>query len=176
MPTLVNNPRCDFADALMNDPTPKPGEAVFPNAVIERDVQSEKPWHRLAIMMAASGSTTTEIAEKLDRNVAWVSILLRQTWARKRLTDEITAAGRDEIATLFKSAGPDAVRRIVEISETTANENVKLAANREILDRLLGKSTQRIEATNVVVNVNPAEIDAEIAKLEREESRLLGRN
>jgi len=154
----------------MNDPTPDAEKFIY------HEVQSEKPWHRLAIMMACNGSTVTEIAEKLERTVAWVSILLRQPWARERLTREIMAAGRNEIETLLKSAGPDAIRRIVQLSESSANENVKLAANRDILDRLLGKAVQKVEATNVVVNVNPKDLDAEIAKLEAEERRLLGRN
>src|SRR2546430_6686693 len=87
-------------DALWHDPVPL------------QDVGSEKPWHRLAILLAAQGSTVTEIANKLERSVAWVSLLLRQPWARERLTTEINAAGRDEIEVMLRSTGPDALRRI----------------------------------------------------------------
>src|SRR5437016_6766042 len=92
-------------DALWQDPLPV------------QDVASEKPWHRLAIMMAAQGCTVTEIAAKLERTIAWVSLLLRQPWARERLTKEINEAGRDEIQTTLKSAGVDALRRVITISE-----------------------------------------------------------
>lgn len=169
MPVISNEPRCEFADSLFNDPSPNPEYAA-------QDVQCEKPWHRLAILMAASGSCVTEIANKLERSVTWVSLLLRQPWARERLTREINEAGRDEIETLFKSAGPDAVRRLVQLSESAANEGVKLAANRDIIDRLCGKPVQKVESTSVNVNVDPSQLDAEIKKLEAEENRLLGRN
>ncbi len=148
-------------DSLWHDPVPL------------QDVGSEKPWHRLAILLAAQGSTVTEIAEKLDRSVAWVSLLLRQPWARERLTTEINAAGRDEIEVMLRSTGPDALRRITLLSEEAENEAVKLAANREILDRLLGKPTQRVESKQEV-RLDVEGIDKELKVLEEQERLLTG--
>jgi hypothetical protein len=149
-------------DALWNDPTPV------------QDVVSEKPWHRVAIMLAAQGCTVTEIAEKMERTVAWVSLLLRQPWARERITSEIMEGGRDEIETLIKGAAPEAFRRIISLSENAEAEAVKLAANREIIDRLLGKPVQKVEQKNTNLNLDMGKIDEELKKLEDEEKRLLG--
>jgi hypothetical protein len=149
-------------DALWNDPTPV------------QDVMSEKPWHRVAIMLAARGCTVTEIAEKMERTVAWVSLLLRQPWARERITSEIMTEGRDELETLIKGAAPEAFRRIISLSENAEAEAVKLAANREIIDRLLGKPVQKVEQKNTNLNLDMAKIEEELKKLEDEEKRLLG--
>lgn len=171
MPEIVNEPACDFLDALLNDPTPGQREDQY-----NQDVQSEKPWHRLAIMLAASGHTVTEIANKLERTVCWVSILLRQPWARERLIHEINLAGRDEIETILKGAGAPALRKVIALSESAASEQVALAASREVLDRLLGKAVQKIETKQQVFHTDMNALDAEIAQLEAEEARLVGKN
>lgn len=171
MPEIANLPRCTFPDALHNDPTPGGDEESY-----AQEVQCEKPWHRLAIMLAAQGCTVTEIAGKLERTIAWVSILLRQPWARERLTHEINLAGRDEIEVLLKGAGVDAMRKIVSLSANAANETIQLAASREILDRLLGKPVVRTETKAEVTVQDAAQLDQEIARLTAEENRLLGRN
>jgi hypothetical protein len=170
MPEIVNLPRCAFPDALVNDPTPD-GEAWYGH-----EVQSEKPWHRIAIMLAAQGCTVSEIASKLERTVSWVSILLRQTWARERLTQEIMASGRDEIDTILKGAGTEALKRVIALSQTAESEQVQLAASREVLDRLLGKPVQKLETKQDVVFTDVTKADEEIKRLEAEEARLLGHN
>jgi hypothetical protein len=161
---LVTNIAAGEDTPLWHDPVPL------------QDVASEKPWHRLAIMLAAQGCTVTEIASRLERSVSWVSLLLRQPWARERLAAEINAQGRDELETLLKTNGPEAFRRIVYLSEEAENEAVKLAANRDIVDRLLGKPVAREEVRHKVTMVpaSPAELELEIKKLEEDERRLLG--
>lgn len=139
-----------------------------------QDVQSEKPWHRLAIMLAAQGCTVTEIAGKLERSIAWVSLLLRQPWARERLTNEINSQGRDELETLIKGASAEAFRQIKSLSEVAESEAVRLAAAREILDRHLGKPVQKVEQKNTNFNLDVNEIDKEIKALEEQERMLLG--
>jgi predicted nuclease with TOPRIM domain len=171
MPEILNMPRCEFADALHADPTPDNdlhGYAV--------EVQCEKPWHRLAILLAASGHTVTEIAEKLERSISHVSILLRQDWARERLTMELAIAGRDEITEILKSAGAKTLRRVIALSETAESEQVQLAASREVLDRLLGKPVQKLETKQEVFHTDMNALDEDIKRLEVEEARLLGRN
>lgn len=165
MPLVCNIPNVSPTDPL----------GLHADPVPVQDVTSEKPWHRLAIMMAGQGCTVTEIAERLDRSVGWVSLLLRQPWARERLTQEIALSGRDEISTLLKGAGPDAVRRIVYLSEEAENEAVKLAANRELLDRLLGKAVQKTELdVKGKMSLDMGVIDKEIKALEEQERFLLG--
>ena len=135
-------------------------DSLYQDPVPLQDVASEKPWHRLAIMLAAKGCTVTEIAEKLERSISWVSLLLRQPWARERLTSELMAEGRDELSVLIKGASAEAFKRVMYLSEAAENEAVRLAANREILDRHLGKPV--------------AKVNQEIKALEAEERRLLG--
>lgn len=149
-------------------------DALFQDPVPLQDVQSEKPWHRLAIMLAARGSTVTEIACKLERSISWVSLLLRQPWARERLTQEIMAEGRDELDVLIKGASAEAFRQIKSLSEVAESEAVRLAAAREILDRHLGKPVQKVEQKNTNLNLDINSIEKEIKALEEQERQLLG--
>lgn len=152
-------------------PTP---DSLHADPIAAIDVDSEKPWHRLAILLAAQGYTTVEIAEKLGFNLSWVSLLLRQPWARQRLIDEINKAGRSEIETILKGAGAAAMQRIVHISEEAKNEAVRLAANKEIIDRLLGKAVERLEVVKKPA-LDLAQVNQELASLEEQEKHLLGR-
>ncbi len=164
MPLVTNIISQADPDALFQDPVPL------------QDVASEKPWHRLAIMLAAKGCMVSEIATKLERSVGWVSLLLRQPWARERLTNELMTEGRDELSELIKGAGAEAFKRVMVLGELAENEAVKLAANKEILDRHLGKSVAKIEQTSVSahVNLDMEKVNQEIRALEAEERRLLG--
>jgi len=116
----------------------------------------------------------TEIAGRLERSVAWVSLLLRQPWARERLTTEINAQGRNEIEVLLKGAGVEALKRVIHLSEAAESEAIQMAANREILDRLLGKPLQKVEQKNEV-RIDMENVDRELKALEEQEKELLGR-
>lgn len=161
---LVSNILTEQAspDALWQDPVPL------------QDVQSEKPWHRLAIMLAAQGRTVTDIARKLEKSVPWVSLLLRQPWARERLVQELMTEGREELDVLIKGAGPEAFKRIMSLGETAESEAVRFAANKEIVDRHLGKTVVKVEQHNTNVNLDMKAIESELRALEVQEKLLLG--
>jgi len=84
--------------------------------------------------------------------------------------------GRDELEMLIKNAAPEAFKRVMYLSETAENEAVRLAANREIIDRHLGKPTQKVEASSVSahVNLDMTKIEQELKALEAQEKALLG--
>jgi hypothetical protein len=161
---LVSNILTEQAgpDSLWQDPVPL------------QDVASEKPWHRLAIMLAAQGCTVTNIARKLDKSVSWVSLLLRQPWARERLVSELMTEGRDELDVLIKGAGPEAFKRIMQMGESAESEAVKFAANKEIVDRHLGKTVVKVEQKVGKLDLDMAAIEAELKVLEVQEKQLLG--
>jgi hypothetical protein len=62
----------------------------------------------------------------------------------------------------------------VALSESAENEAVKLAANREILDRLLGKAMQPVE-TKQYVTLDIKAVDQELKALEEQERELFKR-
>lgn len=136
----------------------------------------EKAEHRLAIILKARGMSQREIAHATGYTEAWVSQILRQPWARERLLEEIRKGGADETAALLHSAATDSVFKIIELRDTSSEDSVRLRAAQDLLDRHLGKATQRVEShsTAVVLTGEVENIDKELARLREAEARLLG--
>lgn len=152
-------------DKFHNSKTP-------PVAILE-----ERPEHRKIIMLCAMGMSYKEIAEVSGRTPASVSLILRQPWAKQRLCEEITKAGRDPLRTIIEAAAMDSVNTLIELrDDPKVPASVRKGASDSLLDRFLGKPTQHVESTTTVKNV-PAdivELEQELKKIEAEEKRLLG--
>lgn len=140
----------------------------------------EKPEHRLMVMMKMRGASNNEIAQASGFTVPWVSQVLRQPWARQFMASEMTKAGSNAVEKLLEGAAEDSVLTLIELRDDT---NVAAAVRRQssvdLLDRFMGKPMQKVEATNVNVNVDVStveKIDAEIVELERQERQLMGKN
>jgi transcriptional regulator with XRE-family HTH domain len=145
-----------------------------PNLVIRH----EKPEHRIVIFLKAQGKSNREIAARTGMTEAWVSQILRQPWARARLLTEIREAGRDGVNELLKGAVADSILKVIEIRDTAEKESDQLSAAKDILDRFLGKPTQRVESHNTNLNITPkdmSELDREIADIEAEIGRVTGK-
>lgn len=138
----------------------------------------EKPEHRIALYLKASGKSNKEIAQRMGWTDAWVSQLMRQPWAQERLVEEIRAAGQDEISSILKGAAADSVFTLIEVRDSaTSKGSDKVTAANSLLDRFFGKPTQRVESFNTnrtAQSEDPAEIDRRIRALEAEEKRLTG--
>lgn len=140
----------------------------------------EKPEHRMAIFLKASGKSNREIAQRLGYSEPWVSQVLRQPWAQKRLVEELRLAGRDEIAGILAGAAADSVFKLIEVRDAAnAKGSDVIAASNSLLDRFFGKPTQRVESFNTNRDMSssddPDELDRRIRVLEEEEARLTGR-
>lgn len=163
-----------FAERGGND-----GDKFFNDLKPNLAVLHEKPEHRYMIWLKARGSSNAEIAAQTGFTLAWVGQVLRQPWARQRLREELDKAGRDELSTLIKASAVDSVYTLIELRD---NDNVPSAVRRasadSLLDRYLGKPTQRVE-TNHVETLDTSsvkELDAKLAVLEAEERQLCGTN
>lgn len=154
-------------DRLFGQPTPRLA------------LQKEQPEHRIIITLKAKGMSNKEIAEITRYSAIQVGTVLRQPWARERLVKELQLAGRDAIADILAGAAQDSVYTLIEERDNeAAKPSDRIAAANSLLDRFLGKPTQRVETDNVHRNVtgDVAEIDRELRTLEEEEKRLVGRN
>lgn len=143
-------------------------------------VQREKPEHRIVIFLKAQGLANREIAQRTGYTEPWISQVLRQPWARERLVAEMREAGRDAVQELIKASAEDSVFTLISLrDDPKAPASVRAAASNSLLDRYLGKPTQKVESHNTNVNGTLADLDAlnkELATLEAEEQRLTGKN
>lgn len=139
-------------------------------------VLHEKPEHRLMCTLKIQGFSNREIAAKMECTEAWVSQVLRQPWARQYMIQELNGAGRQALDVVLKANAMDSVFTLVELRDNASvPPAVRRAAADSLLDRYLGKPTQRTE--NVNVNATPgdlAEMQKEIDALKVEEARLTG--
>lgn len=104
--------------------------------------QQEKPFHRFISELAASGRTTKEIMEITGRARSTVKEVLAQPHSQERIVRTAKANAQDEVKQLLKEHGPAALKRVINISQTSDNAAVQLKANQDILDRFLGKAAQ----------------------------------
>lgn len=130
----------------------------------------EKPEHRVIVYMKAQGLSNTEVAERTGYGIAWVGQICRQPWFRLQLVNELREAGVDQIHSVLKASALDSVWTLIDIrDDKEAPKAVRKACSDSLLDRYLGKATQRIESDNVPpppANSELGKLDAEIKRLE----------
>ena len=138
----------------------------------------EKPEHRIAIMLKAQGKSNNEIADLTGYSVAWVSQIMRQPWAQERILQILKEAGSDVIGSLLASTAEDSIFQIVKLRDTSEDDAVKLRASQDLLDRYLGKPTQRVESNAQVTHFNGdvEKLEKDLADTEREINRLQGKS
>lgn len=115
--------------------------ALDPNLQIQR----ETPVHRIMLSMRVNGASITEIAEQLDYSVAHVSQVLRQPWARKRMSEMQQESSVGVLTRRIEKIGAKALSVIEELldnEETPAN--VKSTTAQYAVNRLLGRPTDSI--------------------------------
>lgn len=139
-------------------------------------VLSEKPEHRIVIFLKAQGMSNNEIAKRTGYTYPWVSQLLRQPWARLRLVEEITASGRNAVEEMLKSAAEDSVYTLIsERDNANAKPAERISAANSLLDRFLGKPTQKVEQTIKTGKLDTLDdTERELLALEQEEARIRG--
>ena len=136
--------------------------------------QKEQPWHRTMAWMMAKGFTQKEIAQAVDKSEATVSLAARQSFMKQMVVDIIAEFQlNDESAmNLLRAAQGGAAQALIALATTATSETVKLNANREILDRVLGRPVQFVNSHKTVSA--PVDPSQEAEALERDIARLTG--
>lgn len=113
----------------------------------EYTLKREKAKHRLMAEMHLNGFTNIEIAEAFKCSPVTIAYALKQGWLVDYMTMRAAESGEDEREKMAAN-GRAAMTRIVEMSELCHSPAVKFAANRELVDRWLGKTPQTITHVN----------------------------
>lgn len=140
------------------------------------EMQREKIIHRAMVMMHAQGKGNKEIAEAFGYSPGHVGMVLRQPWARQLLITTLTECGKDLVTEALAANALDSVLTLVEVRDNPkAKDSDRIAACRDLLDRHLGKPTQRVEvAKGLPSQVDISELDSELARLRDRQAQLLG--
>lgn len=186
----LSNPTTE-AQRLLNEDlsvAPKPNRQLFENSrlyasTIEADykdspcqlysdkdpnlaVLHEKPWHRAVVYLVIKGLTNREIAERFGKTEPWISQLTRQPWFKNRVVQELKEAGGDLVETILQSQVIPSIEKVIELRDGANSEAIQMRAASEILDRFMGKPTQKIEqrvsGTYKHATVSVEEVDREL--------------
>lgn len=136
--------------------------------------QKEQPWHRTMAWMMAKGFTQKEIAQAVSKSEATVSLAARQSFMKQMVVDIIAEFQlNDESAmNLLRAAQGGAAQALIALATSASSETVKLNANREILDRVLGRPVQFVNSHKTISS--PVDPKQEAENLERDIERLTG--
>jgi hypothetical protein len=134
-----------------------------------RELQKERPIHRLAACLCAAGMSFREIGNRLNVSPQSVSNWFRQPWFQQFVDEEIRAAGLDPLKNLLSGAAKDSVMTLIELRddrEVAASVRAKCAS--DLLDRAYGKAP-----TTVVHTHDTMRVSTELAAIDREINELI---
>lgn len=143
------------------------------------ELKKENNAHRIMLYLAAAGNNNTEIAGITGYTSQHVSTVMRQDWFQQQLARLIEESGKPVIDQLLQSEATKSLQTLLELRDgekTPANVRAQCAFN--ILDRVLGKPTQKTESVNHNFNrtstMSMEELEREEERLRLEELRLRG--
>lgn len=138
--------------------------------------QRERPEHREMVLMRQLGFTAREIAEKVGYTPAGVNQVLRQPWARQRILEGLHASA-SKLQDMLDREAAESLLVQLELRDSPATPTaVKAKICDSIMDRALGKATQKVDVTRRDAPVDES-IDAlqeRLNKLRDEERQLSG--
>lgn len=136
-------------------------------------IQHEQPKHRLICYLKAQGLSYKEIGERVQAAPGWVAQVVRQPWAKVLIYEEIQKAGAAVLEKLLESSALDSIHKLIDIrDDIAAPKHVQLQAANSLLDRYLGKPTQKVETEITHKSVNVEEIQRELEQTSAELKRL----
>lgn len=154
------------------------GHKLFADNIVDgsntsRPLNKEQPHHRLMVLLRAKGFSTTEIAEHLGYAPSTVSIALRQPWARQMLVDILQSEGLEGVHKLLQAELVPSILRLVDVRDSEFSKGSEVtAASVAIIDRFLGRPTQRVEHAEAQVPTDMAALEREVARNQAELERL----
>lgn len=147
-------------------------DALFGQSQAYVTYKKERPEHRLMLWHRLQGRTVKETALLTGYTPQTVSNVCRQPWFQDAFVRMSTEMGKDTVEQYLRGEVLPAMQRTVELATGAESEAVRLAANREILDRFLGKATVKVEqkVSGSIENVvyDAAQLMSEAKQLEEQ--------
>ena len=127
----------------------------------------EKPWMRHAAHYLATGKyTMRQVADLCGVTYESLRAVSRNAWFNETINQLIADCGGNDLLERWKAEWDASMVAAVEIRDDPKTpSNTKLAAAKEIMDRVRGKSVQYVVTDNTVRSGDPVE---EVAMLERQ--------
>jgi len=147
---------------------PSDPDALFGQSVAYQAYKKEKPEHRLMLWLRLQGHNVKETAALTGYTPQTVSNVCKQPWFLSAFARLSSEAGKDAVQTLLEGEILPAINRTIDLANNAESEAIQLAANKELIDRFLGKATVKVEQ-KITGDVTTTVLDA--AKLMEEHRR-----
>lgn len=108
-------------------------------------IENEKPWHRRAVELAVEGLDINEIVSIMNRSQSAVSTVLKQPWARERITRRAKQNTMDQLKEWLENEAIPALEIIKKNAHQSADLKVSNSAAMYLVDRFAGKAVQPIQ-------------------------------
>jgi hypothetical protein len=131
--------------------------------------KKEKPEHRLILWYRLQGYSVKETATLSGYTPQTVSNVCGQPWFQDAFVHLSEEMGKDVVKTFLEGEILPAFERTANLARSAESEAVRLAANKELMDRYLGKPTVHVDQK---VQGKIDTVVHDIAKLREEERRL----
>tara|TARA_R110000868_G_scaffold40556_2_gene139837 strand:- start:253 stop:894 length:642 start_codon:yes stop_codon:yes gene_type:complete len=156
----------------MSSPEAKPFagvDALFNQSVAYQAYKKEKPEHRLILWARLNGHNVKETAALTGYTPQSVTNVCGQPWFQEAFARLSTECGKDQVTTFLQGEVIPALQRVAHLANNGESEAVRLAANKELLDRYLGKATVKVESK---LSGSVDSIVYDVAELEKQNSDL----
>ena len=127
-------------------PLPADVDALFGATKSYLHYKRENFQHRLMLWYKLQGFTNKEVAQALGYHEVSVGQVTKQPWFQEAFCKLAAEMGKDACTTFLEGEVLPALQRTADMARNGESEAVRLAANRELLDRFLGKATVKIES------------------------------
>lgn len=117
----------------------------------------EKPWHRTAAFMFATGKVTIkQVAEQCEVSQFSVRSLMKNAWFQETIIALMKDMGGTSVLELFKAEQLNSLLTLVELRDDAKQTgSVRRASAVDILDRAMGKPIQTVITDNTVRSADP---------------------
>lgn len=142
-------------------------------------LQKENHCHRVMMYLAAQGFTRSEIAGITGYTPEHITTVMRQDWFQKQLCSLMEESGKGLVEEMLKGEQFNSLQTLIDIrDDTQAPKAVRAQCAFNILDRIQGKPTQRVE-TSLTVNPSKAattveEVEKQLEDIRRKQKSALG--
>jgi hypothetical protein len=136
-------------------------DTLFGQSPAYQSYKKEKFEHRLMLWYRLQGHSVKETAALLGYTPQSVSQVSKQPWFIEAFCRMAKEHGTSAIQTMIEGAVIPAFQRLEDLAQNADSDAVKLAANKELIDRFLGKTVAKVE-TKVSGSIDQNIYDARI--------------
>ena len=120
-------------------------DMLFGASPAYQTIKKEQPEHRIILWLRLRAHSVKEIAALVNYGESQVRQVCAQPWfldAFCRLSSEV---GKDAVDTMLEGEVVPSINRLVQLRDNAESDAVRRQAAVDILDRIRGKPTQKIE-------------------------------